>query len=124
MPTLRQYAHEAWTLEQESRKQAERKKRKRKEKKIEEEIEDLLPKAADEIQFERDLENGRYEVVVTVVDSEGTMRFTQSGGELVLLGICDHCRTECISRPIHDAAGLGELLEQFVASGDHKCSGQ
>ncbi|HMG36696.1 MAG TPA: hypothetical protein VKM94_22360 [Blastocatellia bacterium] len=122
MATLRQYALEAWGLEQESRKQAERKKRKRKAKKIEDEIEDLLPKAADELQFERDLENGSYEVVVTVVDSEGTMRFAQVDGALVLLGICSGCRKECPSSPIRDASGLGELLEHFRPVDDHACS--
>ena len=57
MKSFRECALEAWSQEQERRKQSERKKRKRKAKKIEEDIDDLLPRDAEGIQFDRNLDD-------------------------------------------------------------------
>src|SRR5215208_932897 len=76
LKTLKEHALEAWAQEQDKRKQSERKKRKRKAKKIEEDIDDLLPRDSNEYQFERNLEDTGYDVVVSITDNDGTLRFT------------------------------------------------
>jgi hypothetical protein len=123
MNSLREYALQAWLQEQERRKQADRKKRKRRAKKIEEDIDDLLPRDVETLRFERNLEDPRWESVVTVTDSdESTLRFTHDKeGDLSLLGECPTCRQETISRAIESAADLGEVLQKFQPSTSHEC---
>lgn len=123
MKTLREYALEAWAQEQERRKQSERKKRKRRAKKIEEDIDDLLPRDAEGLQFERDLDDPSYSSVVSITDTDGTiLRFTHDDeGDLVLIGECPTCHQETRSRAIESAADLGELLERFEPSPSHDC---
>jgi hypothetical protein len=123
MKTLRGYALEAWAQEQERRKQSERKKRKRRAKKIEEDIDDLLPKDAEGLQFERSLDDPSYESVVAVTDTDGViMRFTYDDeGELSLIGTCPSCHQETRSRAIESTAALGEVLESFEPSSSHEC---
>jgi hypothetical protein len=123
MATLRQHAIEAWTQEQEKRKQAERKKRKRKAKKIEEDIDDLLPKELSDYQFERNLEAAVFDVVVSITDTDETLRFTyDDDDELALISQCPACRKETVSRPIETAAKLGEMLESFEPGSSHDCA--
>jgi len=123
MKTLREYALEAWAQERERRKQSERKKRKRRAKKIEEDIDDLLPRDAEGLQFDRNLDDPRYESVVSVTDTDGaTLRFTYDDeGELSLIGTCPACREETRSRAIVSTADLGEVFERFVPSKSHDC---
>lgn len=123
MKTFREYALEAWAQEQERRKQSERKKRKRRAKKIEEDIDDLLPREAEGLKFERNLDDSNYESVVTVTDTDGTaLRFTyDDDDELSLIGTCATCRQETRSRAIKNAADLGEMLERFEAATSHDC---
>ena len=124
MRTLREYALEAWALELERRKQSERKKRKRRAKKIEEDIDDLLPRDAEGLQFERTLDDPNYESVVGVTDTDGAvLRFTYDDeGELSLIGACPSCLQETRSRAIASAADLGEVLERFAPSATHECT--
>jgi uncharacterized FlaG/YvyC family protein len=123
LKTLREHALEAWAQEQDKRNQSERKKRKRKAKKIEEDIDDLLPRDSNEFQFERNLEDASFDVVVSVTDSDGTLRFTYDGkDDLVLIGECPACHKEAMSKPIDDAADLGEMLERFEPGSAHDCS--
>lgn len=124
MKTLREYALEAWAQEQEKRKQSERKKRKRRAKKIEEDIDDLLPRDAEGLQFERSLDDPNYESVVAVTDTDGAiMRFTYDDeGELSLIGTCPSCHQETRSRAIESTAALGEVLERFAPSSSHDCN--
>jgi len=123
MSSLREFALDAWVEEQERRKQSERKKRKRRAKKIEEDIDDLLPRDVEGLQFERTLDDPRWEAVVAVTDSDGSiLRFTYDGeGDLSLIGQCPICHQEAMSRAIASAADLGELLEEFAPSSSHDC---
>jgi len=123
MNSLREYATEEWAQEQERRKQSERKKRKRRAKKIEEDIDDLLPKDLEGLQFERSLDDPNFYSVVSVTDTDGTvLRFTHDDdGELTLLGHCPSCHREIRSRAIEYAADLGELLDKFEPSSTHDC---
>ena len=123
MKTFREYALEAWAQEQERRKQSERKKRKRRAKKIEEDIDDLLPRDAEGLQFERNLDDLKYESVVTVTDMDGEhLRFTyDDDGELSLIGSCPVCSQESRSAPIDSVATLGEMLERFQPASSHDC---
>ncbi len=122
MKTLREVAREAWTQEQEKRKQSDYKKRKRLAKKIEGEIDDLLPKDADDYAFERNLEDNRYMVVVSVAETGGALRFTHDDKDrLVVIGECPVCRGESLSKPIADMADLGEMLESFQPGASHDC---
>ena len=123
MKTLREYALEAWAQEQERRKQSERKKRKRRAKKIEEDIDDLLPKDAEGLQFDRNFNDPDYESIVSVTDTDGaTLRFTyDEEGDLTLIGECPTCHQETRSRALESAADLGEVLERFAPSASHDC---
>jgi hypothetical protein len=123
MKTLREYALEAWAQEQERRKQSERKKRKRRAKKIEEDLDDLLPRDAEGLQFERNLDDPNYESVVGVTDTDGLiLRFTyDDDGELSLIGTCPTCQQETRSHAIESTADLGEVLEKFAPSSSHEC---
>jgi len=122
MATLRQHALEAWAQEQEKHKQNERKKRKRKAKKIEEDIDDLLPKELSDYQFERNLEAPDFNVIVSITDTDGTLRFTYDGDDdLVLIGHCPACHAETVSKPIDSPAELGEMLESFEPGSSHDC---
>jgi hypothetical protein len=123
MNTLKEYALEAWSQEQERRKNAERKKRKRKAKKIEEDIDDLLPKDAEGFQVERNLDDPTYNVVVVVTDTDGTpLRFSyDENDELSLIGECPTCHHETVSEPIGSAASLGEMIERFAPTSSHDC---
>lgn len=123
MKTLREYALEAWAQEQERRKQSERKKRKRRAKKIEEDIDDLLPRDAEGLQFERNLDDPSYDSVVAVTDTDGaTLRFTHNDeGELSLIGECPACHQETMSRGVESTSDLGEVLERFAPSSSHDC---
>jgi len=124
MNSLRDYAHQAWVQEQDRRKQADRKKRKRRAKKIEEDIEDLLPRDIENLKFDRNLDDPRWEAVVTVTDlDESSLAFTyDKGGDLVLIGGCPTCHEDTISRPIESAADLGDILENFTVSASHECT--
>jgi hypothetical protein len=84
MKTLREYALEAWAQEQERRKQSERKKRKRRAKKIEEDIDDLLSRDAEGLQFERDLDDPSYASVVSITANvpRGTRRAIHFRGKM------------------------------------------
>jgi len=123
MKSFRECALEAWSQEQERRKQSERKKRKRKAKKIEEDIDDLLPRDAEGIQFDRNLDDPNYESVVDVTDTDGTvLRFTHDhDGELSLIGTCPSCHKETMSRALESASDLGEMLESFAPAASHDC---
>jgi hypothetical protein len=123
--TLKELALEAWSQEQEKRRQSDYKKRKRLAKKIEGEIDDLLPKEADDYTYQRNLQDPRYEVVVSLEESSGVLRFTHDDKDrLVIIGECRGCGGEALSKPIEDMADLGELLENFQASGSHDCPGK
>ena len=124
MKTLREHAREAWEQEQERRRHSERKKRKRRAKKIEEDIDDLLPRDAEGVKFERGLDDSRYEVVVIVTDTDDTvLRFTHNDkDELQLIGQCPSCRQDTESRVIDNTADLGEVLESFTPAQSHDCS--
>jgi len=120
--TLKELALEAWSQEQEKRRQSDYKKRKRLAKKIEGEIDDLLPKDADDYAFERNLEDKRYEAIVSTEEAGGVLRFTHDDKDrLVIIGECPACRGEALSKPIEDMADLGQLLENFQAGGSHDC---
>jgi len=122
LKTLREVAQEAWAQEQEKRKQSEDKKRKRLAKKIEGEIDDLLPKDADDYAFERNLEDNRYTVIVSVAEAGGALRFTHDERDnLVIVGQCPVCHGESLSKPIDDIADLGEMLESFRPGAAHDC---
>ncbi|HKA21517.1 MAG TPA: hypothetical protein VKN18_24785 [Blastocatellia bacterium] len=124
MNSLREYAFQAWVQEKERRKQADRKKRKRRAKKIEEDIEDLLPRDIENLRFDRNLDDARWEATVTVTDAdESTLLFTyDSDGDLVLIGQCRTCHEDTISCAIGSAAELGEILENFTPSSSHECT--
>ena len=95
MPTLREYAIEAWSREEQKQKQADQKKRKRKAKKIEEEIAEFLPREAEEPDYQRNLEDATYGVVVSITESDGTLRFTRDDKDnLVIIGACPRCHRE------------------------------
>ena len=120
---LREYAQKAWDLEKEKRKQSDHKKRKRKAKKIEEEIYDLLPKDSGDYDFQRHLEDEKYESVVSLSEEGQTLRFTfDDKDDLTLIGICPACSLEAISKPLHSAADLGQMLEAFEAGSSHHCT--
>ena len=123
MKSFRESALEAWAQEQERRKQSDRKKRKRKAKKIEEDIDDLLPRDAEGVQFDRNLDDPNYEAVVDVTDTDGlVLRFTHDDdGELTLIGTCPTCHKETRSRALESAADLGEMLELFEVASSHDC---
>ncbi|MEN3333193.1 MAG: hypothetical protein V7641_2558 [Blastocatellia bacterium] len=122
MKTLKELALEAWSQEQEKRKQSDYKKRKRLAKKIEGEIDDLLPKDADDYAFERDLEDKRYGVVVSIGETGGALRFTHDDKDrLAIIGECPACRGEALSKPVEDMADLGQLLESFQPGASHDC---
>ena len=123
MQTFREYALEAWAQEQERRRQAERKKRKRRAKKIEEDIDDLVPREAEGLQFERNLDDPKYESVVAVTDLDGSvLRFTyDDDGDLSLIGNCPNCSQETRSRAIETAGDLGEVLDKFEPAASHDC---
>lgn len=124
MNSLREYAFQAWLQEKERRKQAERKKRKRRAKKIEDDIDDLLPRDIESLRFDRNLDDPRWEAIVTVTETdESTLLFTyDSDGDLVLIGQCPTCHEDTISCAIGSAADLGEILENFTPSSSHECS--
>lgn len=122
MKSLRELALDAWSQEQEKRKQSDYKKRKRLAKKIEGEIDDLLPKDADEYEYVRNLEDSRYDAVISTGDGEGALRFTHDDKDrLVIIGQCLACHGEALSTPIDDIADLGQLLENFQPGVSHDC---
>jgi len=123
LKTLKELALEAWSQEQEKRKQSEQKKHKRLAKKIEEEINDLLPKDVDDCEFQRNLDDSRYGVVVSTAEATGALRFTHDDKDrLVIIDDCPACRAQTLSKPIDDLADLGQLLESFQPSNAHECS--
>jgi hypothetical protein len=120
---LRDYALKAWETEKEKRKQSDYKKRKRRAKKIEEEIYDLLPKDADDYDFQRNLDDPNYGIVVSLSEEGGTLNFLFDENEdLAILGDCPSCKQEAISKPVSSAAELGRLIESFEAGASHKCA--
>ena len=122
MKTLQEIALEAWAQEQEKRKQSEHKRRKRLARKIESEIDDLLPKDADEYGFERQVEDPRYGVVVSTGEAGHVLRFTHDDKDrLTVIGQCPACHGEALSKPLEDLAGLGRLLESFEPGASHDC---
>ena len=122
MPTLREYALEAWSREEQKQKQSDQKKRKRKAKKIEEEIAELLPREAEESEYQRNLEDPVYGVVVSITDSDGTLRFTRDDKDnLVIIGVCPRCHREALSRHIDELEDLGQALEGFEPGSSHEC---
>ena len=122
MKTLRELALEAWDQEQEKRKQSEYKKRKRLAKKIEGEIDDLLPKDVDDYEFQRDLGDARYGVVVSTGGADSALQFTHDDRDnLVIIGDCSVCRSQTVSTAIEDLGDLGQLLERFQPGQSHDC---
>ena len=122
MKTLKEIALEAWSQEQEKRKQSEHKRRKRLARKIESAIDDLLPKDADAYRFERQTEDPRYGVVVSTGEAGHALRFTHDDKDhLVVIGECPACHGEALSQPIEDLADLGRLLESFEPGAAHDC---
>ena len=122
MPTLREYALDAWSREDEKQKASEQKKRKRKAKKIEEEIEELLPRELKEPGYERNLDDATFGVVVSVIESDGTLRFTRDEKDnLVIIGECPQCKREALSRHIDQLEDLGQALKAFEAGPSHSC---
>ena len=105
MNSLREYAFQAWLQEKERRKQSERKKRKRRAKKIEDDIEDLLPRDIESLRFDRNLDDPRWEAIVTVTETdESTLLFTyDNDGDLVLIDQCPTCHEDTISCSIGSA---------------------
>ena len=121
--TIREYALQAWTAEQEKHKHALYKKAKRKAKKIEEEIAELFADEVEEYKVERTLEHPHYEAIVTVHDDAGALQFTYDvDDDLVLIGVCSACQQEATSKPIDNAADLGQLLESFAPGKAHACA--
>ena len=122
MPTLREYALEAWSREEQKQKQSEQKKRKRRAKKIEEEIAELFPREAEEPDYQRNLEDPIYAVVVSITESDGTLRFTRDDKDnLVIIGACPRCHREAVSRPLEELEDLGQALEGFEPGSSHEC---
>ena len=122
LKTLKELALDAWSQEQEKRKQSDYKKRKRLAKKIEGEIDDLLPKEADDYAFERNLEDKRYGVIVSAEEAGGVLRFTHDDKDnLVIIGECPACHGEALSKPVEDLADLGQMLENFQPGASHDC---
>ena len=120
---LKDYARKAWEVEQEKRKQSDHKKRKRKAKKIEEEIHDLLPKDSEDFDFERNLEDSDYGVVVSLTEEGETLRFTyDEQDDLTVIGKCAACQQEALSKPVASLAELGKMIEVFESGASHKCS--
>jgi hypothetical protein len=120
---LRDYALKAWETEKEKRKQSDNKKRKRRAKKIEEEIYDLLPKDSDDYDFQRNLEDPQYGVIVSLTEEGGTLNFLfDENDDLAILGECPTCHKESVSRPISSAADLGKMIESFEISESHDCA--
>ncbi len=120
---LKEYARKAWELEQEKRKQSDQKKRKRKAKKIEEEIYDLLPKDAQDCNFERNLEDSDYGAVVSLTEEGETLRFTfDNQDDLAIIGKCSACQQDAISKPVTSVAELGKMIEAFEAGASHNCA--
>jgi hypothetical protein len=123
MPTLREHALEAWSRDEEKQKHAEQKKRKRKAKKIEEEIAEILPRDSEEPDYQRNLEDATFGVVVSITESDGTLRFTRDDkDDLVIIGECPRCHTEVVSRHIEELEDLGQALQSFEAGSSHECS--
>ena len=123
MPTLRESALEAWSREEDKQKHSEQKKRKRKAKKIEEEIAEFLPRESEEPDYQRNLEDATYSVVVSITQSDGTLRFTHDDKDnLVIIGECPRCHQAALSRPIDELEDLGQALQSFEAGSSHECS--
>ena len=123
MPTLREYALDAWSREDEKLKASEQKKRKRKAKKIEEEIAEILPRESEEPAYQRNLEDATYGVVVSIAESDGTLRFTRDDKDnLVIIGESPRCHSEALSRPIEELEDLGRALQSFEAGSSHECT--
>jgi len=120
--TLKELALDAWSQEQEKRKQSDYKRRKRLAKKIEGEVEDLLPKDAEDYAFERQFEDRRFGVVVSAGEPGSALRFTHDDKDhLVVIGECPACHGETLSTPVEDLADLGQLLEGFQPGASHDC---
>jgi hypothetical protein len=120
---LRDYALKAWENEKEKRRQSDYKKRKRRAKKIEEEIYDLLPKDSDEYDFQRNLDDPQYGVVVSLTEEAGSLNFLfNEKDDLAMLGECPACHQQAVSPAIFSAADLGRLIEAFEASEAHECA--
>ena len=122
MATLREYALDAWSREEQKQKQSEQKKRKRKAKKIEEEIAEFLPRESEEPDYQRNLEDATYGVVVSIVEADGTLRFTRDDKDnLVIIGECPRCHREALSRHIDELEDLGEAISSFEPGSSHEC---
>jgi hypothetical protein len=120
---LREYALKAWETEKEKRKQSDFKKRKRRAKKIEEEIYDLLPKDSDDYDFQRNLDDPQYGVVISLTEEGGTLNFLfDENDDLAILGKCSACQQDAVSKPISSAADLGKMIEAFEAGAFHDCA--
>ena len=122
MPTLRECAIEAWSREDQKQQQSEQKRRKRKAKKIEEEIAEMLPREVKEPDYQRNLEDATYGVVVSITEADGTLRFTRDDKDnLVIIGECDRCHREALSRHIDELEDLGKAIQSFAAGSSHEC---
>ena len=122
MATLREYALEAWSREEQKQKLSEQKKRKRKAKKIEEEIAEFLPRESEEPDYQRNLEDATYGVVVSIVEADGILRFTRDDKDnLVIIGECPRCHREALSRHIDELEDLGEAIQGFDPGSSHEC---
>jgi hypothetical protein len=115
--TIKEFALEAWALEQEKRRLSEYKKRKRKAKKIEDAIEEILPKDSLSYQTERNLDDADFAVVVSVIDGSETLRFTFNGdGDLVLIGKGSQSDKAMVSLAVESPSDLGRMIERFEAA--------
>ena len=82
----------------------------------------MLPKDADEYDYVRNLEDDRYEAVVSTGEAEASLRFTHDDKDrLVIIGQCASCHGEALSTPVNDIADLGQLLENFQPGASHDC---
>jgi len=119
---LREYALKAWETEKEKRKQSDFKKRKRRAKKIEEEIYDLLPKDSDDYDFQRNLDDPQYGVIISLTEEGGTLNFLfDDNDDLAILGKCSACQQDAVSKSITSAAELGKMIESFEVGAFHDC---
>jgi hypothetical protein len=119
---LRDYALKAWEAEKEKRRQSDFKKRKRRAKKIEEEIYDLLPKDSADYDFQRNLDDAQYGVVVSLTEEGQCLNFVfDENDDLAILGECQACQQEALSPAISSAAELGRLIESFETGEAHDC---
>lgn len=123
MATIKEQALQAWTDEQQRHLHAEQKKRKKRAKRIEADIDELIPRDAEEYKYERHLEDRNFGTVVTISDRDGALKFTHDDKDnLVLIGTCAACRRETLSESLKGLEDLGRVIDQFEPGAAHQCS--